>query len=99
MNLHLPFCVFAYHIGQYAVRYCLDMQYLEIAKTLAIGDFIAFVHDQMTAADGLKVRYTFSGSFYFERMKNTGLYSTSRNEIQQRVDQAGLSDIFNQCLV
>lgn len=85
--------------GHNAVRYCLDMQYLEYPKTLAVGDFIAFVHEQMTAKDGLKVRYTFSGSYYFERMKQMGLYSTSRNEIQQRVEQVGLSDILSQCLV
>lgn len=85
--------------GHNAVRYCLDMQYLELPRTLACGDFIAFVHDQMGAKDGLKVRYTFSGALYFERMKTLGLYSTDREDIKQRTEQAGLSDIFNQCLV
>lgn len=85
--------------GHNAVRCCLDMQYLELPRTLTAGDFIAFVHEQMTAPNGLRVRYTFSGSFYFDRMQELGLYSVNRDEIKQRVNQAGLSDVFNQCLV
>jgi hypothetical protein len=85
--------------GHNAVRYCLDMQYLELPRTLATGDFIAFVHEQMFNPNGLKIRYTFSGSVYFDRMKTLGLYSASRDEIQRRVEQSNLNDIYNQCLV
>jgi hypothetical protein len=85
--------------GHNAVRHSLDMQYLELPRALAIGDFIAFVHDQMVSRDGLRLRYTFSGSLYFERMKAISLYSTDRMEINERVAKCGLSDVYNQCLV
>ncbi|MCX7779837.1 MAG: FAD-dependent oxidoreductase [Negativicutes bacterium] len=85
--------------GHNAVRCCIDMQYLELPRTLAVGDIISFVHEQMHTPNGLKIRYTFSGSVYFERMKATGLYATDREQIQTRVEQSGLRDIYNQCLV
>jgi NAD(FAD)-utilizing enzyme possibly involved in translation len=85
--------------GHNAVRHCLDMPYLELPRTVASGDIIAFVHDQMVTRDGLKLRYTFSGSVYFERMKAMSLYSVDRGEISDRVAKAGLTDIYGQCLV
>lgn len=85
--------------GNNAVRHCLDMPYLQLPRTLASGDIIAFVHEKMTTQDGLKLRYTFSGSVYFERMKAMDLYSTDREEIGGRVKRAGLGDVYSQCLV
>jgi len=85
--------------GNNAVRHCLDMQYLELPRTLASGDFIAFAHEQMLSETGLRIRYSFSGSVYFERMKVMSLYSTNRAEINERVRSAGLNDIYNVCLV
>ncbi|MEG6585684.1 FAD-dependent oxidoreductase [Dendrosporobacter sp. 1207_IL3150] len=85
--------------GHNAVRYCLDMQYLELPRSLVTGDFIAYVHEQMQLEDGMKVRYTFSGSYYFERMKKLSLYSTNRAEVIERVGLSGLTDIYNSCLV
>lgn len=85
--------------GNNAVRHCLDMEYLVLHETLATGDFIKFVHQQMTTTEGIRLRYTFSGSVYFDRMKQRKSYSTNRNDIQERVAGAGLTDIYNQCLV
>lgn len=85
--------------GHNAVRHCLDMQYLELPTSIAIGDFITFVHGRMAQEEGLRLRYTFSGSVYFERMKALELYSTNRSVIKQRVAAAGLTDIYNTCLV
>lgn len=85
--------------GHNAVRHCLDMQYLELPKSIVIGDFIHYVHDKMKTKEGLKLRYTFSGSVYFERMKELNLYSINRSEIKQRVATAGLTDIYSTCLV
>lgn len=85
--------------GNNAVRHCLDMQYLDLPRTLASGDFIAFAHEQMQSEMGLRMRYTLSGSVYFERMKAMSLYSTNRAEISERVRAAGLIDIYNICLV
>lgn len=85
--------------GHNAVRHCLDMQYLKLPRTLATGDFISYVHEQMGTIEGLRLRYTFSGSVYFERMKLHELYSTNRAEIHERVASSGLTDIYNRCLV
>ncbi|QDR80756.1 FAD-dependent oxidoreductase [Sporomusa termitida] len=85
--------------GHNAVRCCLDMQYLELPSELAAGDFIAFIHEQMTTEEGLRLRYTFSGSVYFERMKKLELYSSQRGEVNDRVTKTNLTDIYNTCLV
>jgi hypothetical protein len=85
--------------GHNAVRYCLDMKYLEIPHQLACGDFINFVNQQMKSAEGLKLRYTFSGSVYFNRMQELGLYSTNRAEIAEKVTASGVADIYSHCLV
>jgi hypothetical protein len=85
--------------GHNAVRCCIDMQYLELPLELASGDFISFIHEQMLTEEGIKLRYTFSGSVYFDRMQKLGLYSAVRGEINDRVIKAGLNDIYNTCLV
>lgn len=85
--------------GHNAVRHCLDMPYLTLPRTLATGDFIAYIHEQMRMPDGMKLRYTFSGSVYFERMKVTSLYTTSLAAISERVAQAGLTAVYAQGLL
>lgn len=85
--------------GHNAVRCCLDMKYLEIPKSLASGDLIAFSHEQADKGENLNVRYTFSGSVYFQRMKEKDLYLTNRDTIAQRVADAGLSEIYSCCLI
>jgi len=85
--------------GHNAVRYCLDMKYLELPPELAVGDFITFIHEQMNTEEGIKLRYTFSGSVYFERMQRLGLYSAQRSEINKRVAKTGLADIYTANLV
>mgnify|MGYP000852370123 CR=1 FL=1 len=37
--------------GHNAVRCCLDMKYLELPRTTAIGDFISYVHEQMATEE------------------------------------------------
>jgi hypothetical protein len=48
----------------------------------------------MATEEGLGFKYTFSGSVYFDRMKEKGLYSTNRETIRKRVDKAGLIHLF-----
>ena len=48
----------------------------------------------MKTEEGCSKKYTFSGSVYFERMKELGLYSIDVAEIKDRVEKAGLTDIF-----
>ena len=85
--------------GHNAVRYRLDMEYLTLPRSLAIGEFISFVHDQMNVKQHLDVRYTFSGAAFFNRMKELNLYSADPSVIHQRVAAAGLSGIFSQSLI
>jgi hypothetical protein len=42
----------------------------------------------------LGLKYTFSGSVFFDRMKERGLYSTNTKEIEERVSKAGMAGIF-----
>jgi hypothetical protein len=49
----------------------------------------------MQTEKGLGLKFTFSGSVYFERMKQRGAYTTDVAEIRRRVEAAGLTDVFN----
>ncbi|MBC9783915.1 FAD-dependent oxidoreductase [Heliobacterium chlorum] len=80
--------------GHNAVRFTLNKPLLEISPSLAVGDAIAHVNEQMQTDEGLTKKYTFSGSVYFQRMQEKGLYTTDVNAIRQRVGAAGLSDVF-----
>ena len=73
---------------------CNDMDTIEISTSLAIGDAISYVNEVMKTEEGCSKKYTFSGSVYFERMKELGLYSIDVAEIKDRVEKAGLTDIF-----
>lgn len=69
-------------------------QRLELPDTLAAGDMISFVKQEMETKEGMERKYTFSGSCYFERMKEKGLYTADIAQIQKRVRDAGLEGCF-----
>jgi len=81
--------------GYNAVRKIKREKPLLLPPTLAVGDVISFTLEQMKTEEGLGYKYTFSGSIYFERMRERGLYSTEKIEIERRVEQAGLTGIFS----
>jgi len=85
--------------GHNAVRYAMGKPLLELPTNLAVGDAIAYVREQMQTDEGLMQKYTFSGSVYFERMKELGLYTTDVNVIRERVEEADLSNVFSQKVV
>lgn len=85
--------------GANAVRYAVGAELVAIPTELAVGDAIAYVNEQMKTEEGISKKYTFSGSVYFERMKNLGLYTTDVNEIRERVEKAGMLNFFNQKIV
>ncbi|WP_371256738.1 FAD-dependent oxidoreductase [Pelosinus sp. UFO1] len=80
--------------GYNAARYTRATDLLAIPTSLACGDAIAHVRAEMETPEGLANKYTFSGSVYFERMKNRHLYTTDIEEIKLRVRQAQMTDIF-----
>lgn len=84
--------------GHNSVRYSLGMKLLELPRSTAIGDLIAFANEQAATPQGRKNRYTFSGGVYFQRMQETGLYTVNRNTINERIRRLGLQDVFKQKL-
>jgi hypothetical protein len=80
--------------GYNAARAARKEKLLVLPASLAIGDAISHVQREMESVKGLGYKYTFSGSVYFDRMKERGLYTTDVKEIEKRVDQAGMTGIF-----
>jgi threonine dehydrogenase-like Zn-dependent dehydrogenase len=85
--------------GHNAVRHFLNLPLLALSKETAIGDIIDYASYRLSTADGRKVRHTFSGAEYFERMKTLGLYSTDNEVIEKRIEILGLKDVFNKKLL
>ncbi len=81
--------------GYNAAREIRREKLLVLPSSLSIGDAIAHVRTQMQTEAGLGYKYTFSGSVYFDRMKEKNLYSTNIKEIEKRVDQTGMLGIFS----
>ncbi len=68
---------------------------ITLPVTTAVGDAIAFVKEQMETEEGLTRKFTFSGSVYFERMKEKGFYTTDKERIRERVKAAGCEGLFD----
>ena len=80
--------------GYNAVRHIKNENLLTIPDSLAIGDAITYVRRSMKTSEGLGLKYTFSGSVFFDRMLARKLYSTDGKQIAERVDAAGLAGVF-----
>ena len=80
--------------GYNAVQYLLGKKTLTLPETLCIGDAIRYVGEAMETEEGMTKKYTFSGSVYFNRMKELDLYTTDLTAIRARVEKAGLAGIF-----
>ena len=80
--------------GYNAVRWAFGEDLLVLSQQTCVGDAISFVNEQVKTADGLSLKYTFSGSVYFSRMRDLGLYTTDVNTIRNRVEEAGLTNVF-----
>jgi len=82
--------------GHNAVRWALGQPLVTIPRSMAVGEAIAFVREQMQTEEGMAQKFTFSGATYFERMKELGTYTTDVEAIQQQVEAAGFKDFFAQ---
>ncbi|MEJ2166453.1 MAG: FAD-dependent oxidoreductase [Desulfobacterales bacterium] len=80
--------------GYNAVRKAGKDPLLVIPDSLAVGDAISQVRLRMKASEGLGLKYTFSGSVFFDRMLERKLYSTDSEQIADRVGAAGLAGVF-----
>lgn len=80
--------------GHNAARQALGEPLLVLPDSISIGDAITHVREEMQTEKGLGLKYTFSGSVYFDRMKQRGAYTTDVAEIRARVEAAGLTNVF-----
>jgi len=85
--------------GHNAVRLVAGKNLLSLPTTTACGDLIAFSRRQILEGTGLTRRYTFSGSVFFERMVNRGLYTTEISVIKNRVRLAGVTGCFSKPVI
>lgn len=85
--------------GHNAARNCVGIYLIQLPTNLLIGDFIAFSNHEMQKPDGDKLRFTFAGSLYFNRMKELGFYTIDKNEIANRVKKASLEGIFDKVII
>lgn len=81
--------------GFNAVRHVKKEPPLLLPDTLAIGHAIREVRVQMRERGELAKKFTFSGSVLFDQMRERGLYTTDRRDIEERVGRAGLADVFS----
>lgn len=79
--------------GYNAAQQAQDKAVLIIPKSLAIGDAISFVREEMQTDKGKTQKYTFSGSVLFDRMKQQDLYTINKATIAKRVQETGLTNI------
>lgn len=81
--------------GHNSVRLFLGMPLLKLPRNLASGDIIAYSNEQIQTEEGRKKRFTFSGSLYFERMKELGLYTIDKNIIENKIKKINLYNIYD----
>lgn len=80
--------------GHNATLLALGKELLELPRSLAVGELVAFGQERIATEEGLKEKHTFSGSVFFSRMEELGLYSCEPAVIQQRVKKAGMLGVF-----
>ncbi len=80
--------------GYNSTRYLKEMSLLTLSRKTAIGEAIAYVGEEMQTEEGLGKKYTFSGSVFFEHMKELGLYETDISKIRENVEKEGLLNVF-----
>ena len=85
--------------GYNSVREASGLETLILPESLAVGDMIAFVKKEMGTEEGIERKYTFSGSVYFKRMKDRGLYLMDINKIKKKVEMVGLKGVFSNMVV
>ena len=85
--------------GHNAVRLACGKDLVELPRSLAIGDAIAYVGSNYKQPPACARNTLFPGSVYFERMQKLGLYTTDKEKIAARVAAAGLAGIYNRRIV
>lgn len=81
--------------GHNAARNAIGMYLLQLPTSIAIGDFIYYANKELKEDNADRLKFTFAGSVYFNRMKELGFYTTDKKIIINRVKETGLEGIFN----
>ena len=92
---HTEAIVTGFLAGRNAVLLLSGKSPLIMPETTAVGDIIGFMHREMQQPEGMAKKYTFSGSVYFERMKQQNFYTTDVKEIHNRIRKVNLYGIIN----
>lgn len=85
--------------GHNAARNSIGMYLLQLPTSIAIGDFIAHANKSLKEEGSDKLKFTFAGSIYFNRMKELGFYTTDKKSIEERVRKTGLEGIFDKKII
>ncbi|MBM2831090.1 MAG: FAD-dependent oxidoreductase [Dehalococcoidia bacterium] len=79
--------------GHNAARAAAGKEPVTLPRSIAIGDFVAFVGEMMDVPGGLNRGYAFGHQAFFERLKKNGLYTTDVSAIHRRVKDAGMTGV------
>lgn len=85
--------------GHNSVKLILGLPLLQLPRSLASGDIIAYSNEEIMTSEGLKKRYTFAGSIYFNRMKEKGLYIIDSDKIKSKIERLNLLNIYDEKLL
>jgi folate-dependent tRNA-U54 methylase TrmFO/GidA len=80
--------------GHNASRLAAGKDPVVLPDSTAVGDAIGYVRKKMREEGELGLKFTFSGSVFFNRMVEREMYTTDVAKIVQRVDKAGLRGLF-----
>ncbi|MEG0181656.1 MAG: hypothetical protein RR657_07155 [Peptostreptococcaceae bacterium] len=72
---------------------------MQLPTNTLIGDFISYANNEMQKPDGDKLRFTFAGSVYFNRMKELGFYTIDKDVVRDRVKKASLEGIYDKKII
>ena len=84
--------------GSNAARVAFGKQPIELPRSTAIGDMIAYRGERMATSGDLRVALSMAHGVYYERMKELGFDSSDPAVIHKRIDALGLTNILSQKL-
>jgi len=84
--------------GHNAARVAFGKEPIELPRSTAIGDMIAYMGERMATSADLRVSLSMAHGVYFNRMKELGFASTDPAVIHKRIDTLGLTNIFGRRL-
>ncbi len=84
--------------GSNAARVAFGKEPIELPRSTAIGDIIAYRGERMATSTDLRVGLSMAHGVYFERMKELRLDSFDPVDIHKRIAALGLTNILSQRL-